>query len=84
MSKTLDVMRIKIDQMIYKNKMQHRKIEYLILSEVTHSQLRREIVGVDSLLEMITSGIKIPRIENYKGMYVIILDSDDPDTILVG
>lgn len=77
-------MRDKIHRLKEKNYLQFRKTDYLVLSSITYSALRREVVGTDELLDMIISGMKLPQIGEYDGMKLIVLDSDDPDVILIG
>jgi hypothetical protein len=74
----------KIKRMKERNILQFRKADILVLSSVTYSALRRDVVGTDELLEMIISGMTLPQIKEYDGMKLIVLDSDDPDIILIG
>jgi hypothetical protein len=74
----------KIKRMKERNILQFRKADILVLSSVTYSALRRDVVGTDELLEMIISGMTLPQIKEYDGMKLVVLDSDDPDIILIG
>jgi hypothetical protein len=74
----------KIKRMKERNILQFRKADTLVLSSVTYSALRRDVVGTDELLEMIISGMVLPQIKEYDGMKLVVLDSDDPDIILIG
>jgi hypothetical protein len=51
---------------------------------VTYQALRREIIGTDAMLDMIIARQEIPKITNYANMEIIVLDSDDPNLILIG
>jgi hypothetical protein len=77
-------MKDRIHRLKKKNCLQFRKTNYLVLSSVTYSALRREVIGTDELLEMILNGMILPQINEYDDMQVIVLDSDDPDVILIG
>lgn len=74
----------KIKRMKERNRLRYMKTDYLILSHTTYAALRREVVGTDELLDMILSGTVLPQIKEYEGMEIIVLDSDDPDILLIG
>lgn len=65
---------LSINKLLEQQLAKRRAANYVVLSSVTHSALRREIHGADAILD--NPKLLKQTITEYMGMKVIVLDND--------